>query len=255
LIYVRVSTDDQANKGYSIPAQLKSCRTKAKELGADNIVELVDDGHSGAFLDRPGMNQLREIIRNKKDSLQQKRENVIVLCYDPDRFARNLTHQLIITEEIENSGASLEFINFEWQNTPEGRLFYSIRGAVSAYEREKIKERSVRGKRAKAEAGKVPDNSKPYGYMYDEELKSYVINEEEAEMVRQIFKWYIEEKIGLAKIAERLLIYGYPTRLGRNQWAISSIHGIITNEMYTGTTWAFKTYKHKIGPKKIRKRN
>lgn len=241
-VYTRVSTDDQATRGYSLSSQLKACRQRANELGATNIIDYIDDGHSGAFLDRPGMNELREAIRRK--------EIDVVICYDPDRFARNLSHQLIVTEEIENSGARLEFINFDWQNTPEGRLFYSIRGAVSAYEREKIKERSMRGKKEKALAGKIVNNTNPYGYRYDKEAGTYVIHEEEAEMVRNIFKWYTEEGLGLLRICERLALHGYRTRTGKPYWAISSVNHILTNEMYTGTAWAFKTYKRKIAPKK-----
>lgn len=239
-IYARVSKDEQAQRGYSLPLQVKDCKAKAEELGVPLIEEFIDDGYSGAFLDRPAMNQLRKRLN----------EFQLVLCYDPDRLARNLTHQLIITEEIEKAGAKLEFINFDWENTPEGRLFYSIRGAVSAYEREKIRERSMRGIKAKAEAGKVIKNNNAYGYTFDPETSSYIIHEQEAKMIRNIFKWYTEEEIGMLRIAERLHQQGFETRTGVTHWATSSVNNILKNEMYIGTAWAFKTSKKKVGPRK-----
>ncbi len=61
-IYVRVSTDAQAEKGYSLQTQLAACRKKAEELGATHIIDHVDDGYSGSYIDRPAMNDLRAAL-------------------------------------------------------------------------------------------------------------------------------------------------------------------------------------------------
>lgn len=247
-IYVRVSTDDQAEKGYSLDSQLKDCRKRAKELGATEIVEFIDDGYSGAFLDRPGLNNLREYFKNEKPAY--------FICYDPDRFARKLVHQLIVTEEIEKSGATIDFINSDYKDTPEGRMFYSIRGAFSEFEREKIKQRTTNGKKNKAEAGKIVLNARPYGYDWDKLNSNYIINEEETEMIRKIYAWYISgdesgKLLGAGAIADKLTLLEYPTKKN-NGWNRVTVRKILTNEMYTGVAYAFKIRKEKIGPKKFK---
>jgi site-specific DNA recombinase len=241
-LYIRVSTQEQAEKGDSIASQLEQCHEKAKLLGLSLTEEFIDDGYSGAYLERPALERLREGIRQKRFTY--------VIVYDPDRLARNLTHQLIITDEIEASGAKLEFVNFNWENTPEGRLFYSMRGAISAYEREKIKQRTVGGKKRKAKEGKVVKDAKPYGYSWDEKNSTYVINEEEAAAIKEIFRCIVEERKGLRAVAERIASLGFITRKGKTNWRYNTIHGIVHNEIYSGTHWANKRYKTKVGQNK-----
>src|SRR5690242_2638446 len=98
-IYARVSTAEQAEKGYSLETQLAECRRKAAELGASGVEEFIDDGYSGEFIDRPALARLRNHLESGQFSQ--------VIVFDPDRLARNLAHQLIITEEIEKAGVKL----------------------------------------------------------------------------------------------------------------------------------------------------
>ncbi|MEG3067983.1 MAG: recombinase family protein [Syntrophaceticus schinkii] len=137
-IYVRVSTEEQAVHGYSLAEQREACSQRAAELGAVEILLFADEGASGATLDRPGLDALREAVR-------MGTVNTLVLR-DPDRLSRRLAHQLYLSEEFEKAGVQLEFLDFEWKTTPEGRLFYAIKGAIAEYEREKIRERVTRGK-------------------------------------------------------------------------------------------------------------
>ena len=131
VIYARVSTDDQARHGYSLPDQVAQCREKAKELGATTIIDCVDEGISGDVLERPGLSTARQLIREGDVSL--------FVCYDPDRLARKLAHQLLVTDEIEKSGCKLVFVNFDWKNNPEGRLFYSLREPLQNLRKKRLK--------------------------------------------------------------------------------------------------------------------
>lgn len=239
-IYVRVSTDMQAEKGYSIDTQLEACRKAARELGANSIQEFVDDGYSGEYIDRPAMEQLRKGVKAK--------EFDIVIVYDPDRLARNLAHQLIITEEIEQSGAQLKFVSVTFEQSPEGKLFYSIRGAVSAYEKEKIKERTMRGKRGKLESGKLVFNPHTYGFDWDTDKCMYVIKENEAKVIRLIYDLCINEHLGTRAIAIRLNEMAIPT--ARNTiWNPGTVYKILNNEVYHGTHYGLKYYHKKTGLK------
>ncbi|WP_246772890.1 recombinase family protein [Paenibacillus polymyxa] len=129
-IYPRVSTDEQARTGFSIDFQIREGKKKA---GTDDVKIYSDEGYSGEFLERPGLTQLRKDV---KAGIITK-----VICLDPDRLARKLMLQLIITDEFERSGAELIFINGDYAKTPEGQLFYSMRGAIAEFEKDLRKQR------------------------------------------------------------------------------------------------------------------
>lgn len=224
-IYLRVSTEDQARHGYSLADQRTACQEKAYALGASEVREFVDEGISGELLDRPGLIALREAVRAKQVD--------VVICYDPDRLARNLAHQLLLTDEIEKSGVTLDFVNFEWKNTPDGKLFYSMRGAIAEYEKEKIRERTVRGKLQKARQGGLPVQADCYGYIYENgNIKPHPA---ESEVVKMIFQWFITEDIGINGIAVRLSEQGVPTRKGKSKWQRCVVRTILCNPTYKGT--------------------
>lgn len=229
-IYVRVSTDDQARHGFSLQEQREACRRRASDLGAKTFLEFADEGISGATLDRPGLEGLREAAKDGRVDL--------VVIRDPDRLARKLAHQLLLTEEFEKAGVRLEFLDFEWRDTPEGKLFYSVRGAIAEYEKEKIRQRTVRGKRQKAKQGGIPIRFYVYGYTYDPETGRVSINEEEAAVVRIIFVWFVSEDIGVNGVAKRLNDSCVPSRKGK-KWHKQVVRQILANPVYKGT-WYYK---------------
>jgi site-specific DNA recombinase len=224
-VYVRVSTEDQARHGYSLQSQVDACRVRAESLGATEVRLFADEGVSGAILSRPGLSALRETVRSRSVSL--------VVVWDPDRLSRNLSHQLLLTEEIEQAKVRLEFVNFEWKSTPEGQLFYALRGAIAQYEKEKIRERTGRGRLQKARQGKLPAAFRPYGYDYDSVTSLLVVQPEEARIVRTIFRWFASDGEGPGAIARRLNDLGVPSRKG-GQWHREVVRQILANPVYTG---------------------
>ncbi len=226
-IYVRVSSEDQARHGYSLSAQRESCTQRATVLGATSVREFSDEGVTGSVLERPGLKALRSAVRQGQIQL--------VVIYDPDRFARHLSHQLLVTEEIERAGARLEFVNFDWQNTPEGKLFYSMRGAIAEYEREKIRLRTMTGRTEKARQGKYPMGISPYGYRYADG-KLHVV-ESEATVVRRIFQ-QIALGQGLNAVAKGLTADGIPTQKGLLVWHRQVVRQIARNPVYMGIFYA-----------------
>lgn len=238
-IYARVSTDQQAEKGYSIETQLEACRKYARELGATNIAEYVDNGYSAEFIERPDLTRLRSAVKTKQFDL--------IVFYDPDRMARNLMHQLIIAEEIDKSGADLRFVIVNYDQSPDGRFMFGIRGLLAQLEKEKIKERTMRGKRGKAAKGMVIRNAKPFGYTFDAGRSTYVINDQEAEIVRMIFSFLIKEKMGTVRISKELNARGILSPRAKKNWIVSSIYRILTNTLYKGIIYSMKYRSEKIG--------
>lgn len=225
-IYARVSTEEQARSGYSLQDQLRECRKKA---GTSEVIEYVDEGVSGEFLDRPALTKLRQDVR----------EGLItrLICLDPDRLSRRLMNQLLISDEIERH-ALLEFVNGEYLQNPEGRLFYQMRGAISEFEKAKITERFSRGRREKARQGRIVRDYKVYGYSYDNEKSRLVINGYEANIVKLIFDLFTGKSsiktAGINGIALYLTEMKIPTKRGAKIWHRQVVRQILMNRAYIG---------------------
>jgi DNA invertase Pin-like site-specific DNA recombinase len=202
-----------------------------------DIEEYIDDGYSGEFIERPALDRLRADMRAKKI----KR----IVIYDPDRMSRNLSVQLIIADEIEKHKVELYFVTGDYDCSPEGKLFFNMKGAVSAYEKEKIRQRTMDGKRNKAKSGKLTFNDSPLGYDYDKDKSYYIINQQEAEIIKLIYQTYINEIIGVMALATKLNAMGFKTKKD-NPFNGAGVLRILKNEMYAGTKQAFKNYDKKV---------
>ncbi|MDQ0255317.1 site-specific DNA recombinase [Evansella vedderi] len=244
IIYVRVSTEEQADKGYSIESQLENCMRKALELGytKKDIIILKDDV-SGSIIDRPGLNRLRELINGKE-------KPDIVIVYEPDRLTRQLTHQLIITDEILKNNVRLEFIKFEWKNTPEGMMYYQLQGIFAQYEREKIRERTIRGRMTKLKKhGKLSYDPRLYGYTFDTHEDKLKVDPAASKVVQLIFKLSTEGK-SCGEIVKTLTQCHVPAPRG-SKWYPSTVSRILNNKSYLGTYMTYKTDYHQ-GVKRVR---
>jgi site-specific DNA recombinase len=159
--YARVSTDRQADR-QTIQQQVELLRNYAEqhelELDPDRIYQ--DDGHSGARLDRPALDRLRDVAG---------REEVdVILITSPDRLARRYAYQVWLLEEFEREGCQVVFLERPPSDDPQDTLLIQIRGAVAEYERTVIADRMRRGRIAALRAGKIlPWSIPPYGYRTD----------------------------------------------------------------------------------------
>jgi len=245
-VYARVSTDEQAEKGYSLPTQLEAMRKYAAEHGYTVAADAeIKDDYSGAKLDRPGLNRLREML--------ERHEVEAVIVYASDRLARNLAHSLLLREEFKRAGIDLHYCNRgRSEDTPESRMTENIEAVFAEYHRAKIIENCRRGMHGKAKSGKFVGNGKsPYGYTSaDGHLEIY---EPEAEVVRMIYRWYLtgsEDGGGPLKvytIARKLSEIGIPTpgesRGNRRvrisgMWNQTTVNAILKCETYIGS-WLF----------------
>jgi site-specific DNA recombinase len=240
-IYCRVSTEDQEREGTSLDSQLEACVKKAQELGYDTRSHTIQEAWSGLTLDRPKLNELREWVRNK--------EIDAVIAYTLDRVSRDPVHFIILQDELEKAGIKLILVTETIDSSDLGKLITYIKGYAAKLEAEKIRERTMRGKRARALAGRLPANShaRLYGYTYVRgkgigEGVRY-IKENEARWVKEMYRWLVEEGLSIYAITYRLRNFNVPTPSGNGYWIRSTVHKILTNPAYMGKTYAFtQTY-------------
>ena len=225
-IYTRVSTNRQAQT-QTIAQQLERLQVHVEAQGWVLEPEHIyrDDGYSGAKLDRPGLDSLR-------DHAALAEFDVVVIT-EPDRLARNYVHQMLILEELSRRGIRVEFLERPMSDEPNDRLLLQIRGAVAEYERTQISERMRRGRQAKYRAGKLlPWTRPPYGYGVDPERprdpEGVRVAPAEAAIVAQMFAWYLEPGASLYSLAKRLTALELATPSGKPRWNVATVRGILT---------------------------
>lgn len=222
--YCRVSTDktDQIN---SLEAQ-KNFFTEYTEKNGHNLVRLyADEGISGTKT-----KNRREFLRLMKDAQQGLFEMVVVK--DISRFARNTVDLLQNIRTLKALGIETTFLTSNMTVLGQSEFVLTIFGALAQEESANTSKRVKFGKKMNAEKGRVPN----FVYGYDKTIGDYFnlsINEKEAQVIRQIYNWYLNEGYGAAKISNMLNEKGIRTK--RNcKWSQNAICRILTNELYTG---------------------
>jgi site-specific DNA recombinase len=232
-IYARVSSERQRQE-QTIASQTAALRELAKQRGLMVPEELVfeDDGFTGANLQRPALERLRD--RAFEGCFE------VVLCHAPDRLARRYAYQVLLLEELGRGGVEVIFAKEpERSGSPEDELLRQFQGMIAEYERAQIAERCRRGKLHRARAGAVSVLSNaPYGYRYAKRTEHadafFEIDELEAPAVREIFDRYVERRESIVQIGKALTEQGVPTRSGTPHWGSSTIWAILRNPAYTG---------------------
>jgi site-specific DNA recombinase len=230
-IYCRVSTEGQEKEGTSLGTQKEACLKVARERGCDVSPEHAFlEVWSGAEMGRPMLDQVRGLVRfGLIDAL---------ICYSTDRLARNPIHIAIIADECEKRGVELVFVTEPLDNSPEGKLILYVKGYAAELEREIIKERTLRGKRDHARNGELATGGRcPYGYRSIEGKR--VIDENEAEIVRRIFRWFASDGFKLYRAAVELNRWKTPAPRG-GKWMEHTVYRILNNPAYKGITYAFR---------------
>jgi site-specific DNA recombinase len=255
-LYARVSSEKQAQEK-TIDSQLAALKDFAASKGdaIDPDLFFIDDGVSGSTLERPGLDRLRD------KAFRGQVSKVYVLS--PDRLSRKSAHQILLIDELKRLGVSIVFHNREIGETPEDQMLLQIQGVISEYEREKILERSRRGKLYAAREGKVNVLvGAPFGYYYqkvtDTSDAAYLIHTEEARIVREAFYLYCTKQLSIGEIAREFTRKQYKTRTGRTFWERSVIWGMLRNPAYCGkaafrkTTRVRRNKKTKLAIESIR---
>ena len=240
-IYARVSSARQ-KEDQTIASQTAALHEMAERSALEVPPEWIfeDEGYSGATLIRPALERLRDLAAQVPIE--------VVLCYSPDRLARRYAYQALLIDEFARVGTEIRFVNGPKGETPEDELLIQFQGMIAEYERAQIAERSRRGKAHRARTGTVNVLSgAPFGYRYLRRSETadarYEIIEEEALVVREMFRRYAEDQSSIADLTRWLHAEGISTHTGKERWDRSTVWGMLRNPAYAGRAGFLKTMR------------
>ena len=246
ILYARVSGDDRKYATSGIESQLADGRKYAGERGYEIV---------GEFYETPdkvtsGADWLPELERVMK--LAQGGGFEVMVVREIDRLARNRFKQMSVEIQLESCGARVEYVIGQFEESAEGRLLKGLMSEFAEYEREKIKERTVRGIIRSVEAGNVTTGGSTAPYGYDvatvDGRRSLVVNEQEAAVIQLVFDLYVNQAKSISSIAMYLTEKQIPkpaksknhlARSSSHLWSRGTIQNILTNESYIGR-WHYR---------------
>ena len=233
-LYARVSSQQQAD-AHTIDSQTSAIRERIQRDGftLDDDRVFCDEGFSGSELLRPALEQLRDQIAA---SLIDR-----LYVHTPDRLARKYSHQALLLEEFSRSKCEVIFGDHEGlAQNPETNLLVQMQGVIAEYEREKILERTRRGRRYAAANGNVSVfGGAPYGYRYlkktaPSEKARWQIDEVQSQHVQLMFQLVGERGYSLGAVCRELESRRINTTNGNQRWNSTTVHDILSNSAYHG---------------------
>ena len=233
-LYVRVSTEEQAQEGFSIRGQEQKLKEFAKIKDWSIYKVYVDEGISGKNItERPA---IQELIADIKAGHIQN-----VLVFKIDRLTRSTSDLLYLVELFnEHDCAFNSLMESIDTQTASGRMFLKIIGIFAEFERENIIERVKLGIERKVKEGyTLAGGHISYGYDKEKGEKEMTVNETEAQIVREIFDMYVNQGMPQIAIARRLIVQGVPTKDNKT-WMHTTVKAILKNCTYIGRV------RHKI---------
>jgi site-specific DNA recombinase len=230
ILYARVSTDEQARSGYSLAQQLEALREYAAREGYEVLEEVVDSGQSGASLERPGMDRVRDLVAAGGVA--------VVLAQDRDRIAREPAYHYLLRREFEEHSTKIRAMNDRGDDSPEGELTDGILDQLGKYERAKISERSRRGKLQKAREGKVMAGHRvKYGFKLNAARDGLLVDEEKMAVVRRIFRMVGSEGYTMNAVFKTFERERIPTPGGGKHWDRAFFRVAILDDVYRPHTY------------------
>jgi len=243
-LYARVSSEAQEARN-TIASQVEALRQRMAELDHEIVAEFLDNGHSGARLDRPGLDALRDAA---EAGLFQA-----IWCLTPDRLARSYAYQVLVLDELARFGVQVHFLDAPpIEDDPQAKLLVQVQGVIAEYERAKITERNRRGKLYRARAGEIVYWRVPYGYRRvprsSDGPSRLEVYEPEAAVVRRIFDDYVVGGCPVRGIVRGLYQDGILPPKGGQTWATSTLSGLLRNPAYKGKAlYNHRSSEHRPG--------
>ena len=184
---------------------------------------------SGLSLERPRLAELREVVRSESIDC--------VVVYSLDRFSRDPVHGVILMQELEKHGVSLEAATETVDNSEVGKLVFYIKGYAAKLDAERRRDATGRGKKAVLNSGRLPQGTGIgiYGYKWLRDYKKRIPIENEAKIVRRMFEM-VTNGVSCFKIARTLNEESIPTKSGK-KWEARTVSRIVRNPAYMGITY------------------
>ena len=225
LIYIRVSTEEQARKGISLEGQEIELRTYCKTAGLDVVEVISDPGVSGfrPLGDRPGGQRLLEALASGKAQA--------VVAWKLDRVFRNAANALTIVEDWQKKGVSLHLKDLGGTavdtGSAIGKVFLAMMAAFAQLERDQTSERTRSALSLKRSRGEYTGGRVPYGFALCADGKTLKVDEAEQEAIRVAKDLSAVEGLSLRKIGAELSSRGYLPRSSTTGWGASSVRSIL----------------------------
>ncbi len=225
-IYVRVSTQEQANEGYSIGEQTERLTKYCDAMGWELYKTYTDGGYSGGNMDRPALQELlSDVEEHKVDK---------VAVYKLDRLSRSQLDTLYLIEKVFLKNDT-DFVsmseNFD-TSTAFGRAMIGILAVFAQLEREQIKERMSMGKNARAKQGKWNGGRNiPIGYDYDKVKDKFIVNDYEAMQYLELVDLFLKGK-SFRELETIFTERGYAHKHGT--WIPKTMRSVLRSKMYLG---------------------
>ncbi|MBK7093481.1 MAG: recombinase family protein [bacterium] len=233
VLYARVSSEKQAEKDLSIPAQLKALRKHAESKGYDVVRDYVDEAESARTAHRPAF---QEMIAASKNRVKQFD---VILVWKLSRFARNREDSIMYKSLLRKHGVQLVSINEQIDDTPTGKLFEGMIEVMDEFYSANLAQDTKRGMRESASRGYFSGGTPPIGYLIDRSEKGangkgrFVLDENYSGVIRRIFDMALSGK-GAKEITKSLNSEGLKNNRGK-AWNKNGVLYILGNELYTGT--------------------
>jgi site-specific DNA recombinase len=235
----RVSTEKQEREEtVASPVDLlyKAAASWGDDISPTSVC--IDEGVSGARLARPALDRLRDLAAEGAFAG--------LLVTVPDRLARRYAYQVLLVEEFTRCGCEVVFVQHGLGASPEEQMRLQRQGVFAEYERALMQERPRRGRLFAARQGRVNWGHPPYGDTYVRKTPTMpqprVSNEAEAEVVRLIYRWCVEEQLSSYAMQRRLTAQGVLPRKARHgRWAQRSIIEILRDALYKGEAYYNRT--------------
>jgi site-specific DNA recombinase len=233
--YTRVSTESQKDRNTIKVQRAGIAEWMARHPEYHLTEEFSDEGVSGTvpFEERPEGARL----------FASGCKRVVIYC--ADRLGRKQLDALLAVKEFKRRKIVVEFVSQSFDNTPEGRFTFQVFMAVAELDHAMITRRMHGGIRTLVKDKKLyKTGSAPFGYAYSKEDKQLTVDDERAGTVRRIFKLYIEDGLGIYRIATLLTEEGVPspgtvsTKVYSNKlagsWQPSAVRSILRSPTYKG---------------------
>jgi site-specific DNA recombinase len=238
-IYIRWSTEEQGN-GTTLEVQRDACKHFLLSQGWQFREDLifVDDGYSGANMNRPALGTLRETIRQGQVSA--------VVVYKLDRLSRNLLDCVTLVRQEWSKVALFSTMEHFDTHSSMGQMVFNILVSFAEFERNVIRERTMSGKKKRREQARNSGFKYPFGYRRGQD-GGFEVDPEQAAVVRGMFGDYIGGE-GLKAIADGLNDQGIPSPHG-GLWRMCTVSLMLENPFYAGH-YASGRYSYEDGKQK-----